>query len=212
VKKLLRAGANVNAPDKDGHTALHFAPGTGNVALVQLLLGGGANVRAQSTDGYTALHAAAVQREVRIVELLLAAGADVNARTKDNVTPLMSSVGSPYSDPSVSLALIRAGADVNVADREGRTALWIATTDSTPEVMEDLLKRHADPNVQPTTLGPSGDTPLHMAAMNGLQGEVELLLRYGADPSIRNANGETPAEVANPKFPKIKEILSSRKR
>jgi ankyrin repeat protein len=212
VRKLLRAGVDVNAMDTDGNTALKCAAESGNIAVVQALLGAGANVRAQSADGYTALHAAAVEREVRIVELLLAAGADVNARTKNNVTPLMSSIGSPYSDPKVSLVLIRGGADVNAADPDGRTALWIATTDSTPEVMEELLKRHADPNVQPRTLGPSGDTPLHMAAMNGLKTEVELLLRYGADPTIRNANGETPADVANPKFPEIKEILSKHSR
>jgi ankyrin repeat protein len=208
VKKLLAAGTEINVVDASGYTPLQYAASGDNVEVVKALLRAGANVNFPGIDGYTALHAAAVDRQVRIIGLLVSAGADVNARTKDNVTPLMSSIGSPYSSAEVSLALIRGGADVSVADSDGRTALWIATTDSTPEVMEELLKRHADPNVQPRSLGFPGETPLHMAAMNGLKNEVELLLRYGADPTIRNAKGETPADVANPKFPEIKGILS----
>jgi ankyrin repeat protein len=196
VKRLLASGVDANAGDANGYTPLQYAVGSGNVKLVRALLAAGADVNARAADGYTALHAAAVDREVNIVELLLASG----------VTPLMCSVGSPYGDAKVSLALIRAGADVNAADLNGEAAFWIAATSSPLEVVEEMLKKGADPNVRyPRS---TGNTPLHMAAMNGLKDEVELLLRYGADPTIRNANGETPADVTNPKLPVIKEILS----
>jgi ankyrin repeat protein len=148
-----------------------------------------------------------VERNLEIVEALLAAGADVNARTKDNVTPLMCSIGSPYSDPKISLVLIRAGADVNAADSNGRTVLWGAATGPI-EVLEELLKKGADPNVQYPRL--TGNTPLHMAAWSGLTAEVELLLRYGANPAIPNGEGQTPLDVANEKFPQIREIISRR--
>jgi ankyrin repeat protein len=53
-----------------------------------------------------------------------------------------------WGKPEITLALINAGADVNVAESDGDTALWIATTESSLEVMEALLKKGADPNVQ----------------------------------------------------------------
>src|SRR5205807_8636602 len=140
------------------------AAGSGGIKVVRELLAAGANVNARAADGCTALHAAAVERDVQIVELLLAAGADVNARTKDDITPLMCSIGSPYSDPTVGLALIRAGADVNIVDSQGHTALWDAATSGAPEELEEILKKGADPNVRypPST----GNTPLHIAALN----------------------------------------------
>jgi ankyrin repeat protein len=214
VKKLLADGVDVNAVGANGATplqeavgGLEYSPAGGNIEVVKTLLRAGANVNASGADGYTALHAAAVQREVGVVEVLLAAGADVNARTKNNVTPLMCSIGSPYSDPKISLALIRAGADVNAVSSNGEAVLWSAATGPT-EVLEELLKRGANPNVQTKAAGFPGFTPLHMAAMSGLKDEVELLLRYGADPMVRNGDGQTPLDVANPKFPEIKQILS----
>src|SRR2546430_806283 len=72
VRSLLTAGANPNATDARGGTALQYAASSGKIAVVQLLLAAGANVRAQDHDGSTALHAAAVDRELPIVELLLA--------------------------------------------------------------------------------------------------------------------------------------------
>ncbi|HYJ05472.1 MAG TPA: ankyrin repeat domain-containing protein [Chthoniobacterales bacterium] len=203
VRKLLTARADPNGPDSEGNTPLHYAVSSGKIAVVETLLAGGANVRACSRSGYTALHAVAVDRQVRIAELLLAAGADINARTDDNVTPLLASVGSPYSDSKMSLTLIRAGADVNIADSDGRTALWLCS-----QVCEELLKRGADPNIKARALGFPGYTPLHMAAMNGYTEKVKLLLQSGADPSIRNDTGETPLDITNVKFAEVRELLT----
>jgi ankyrin repeat protein len=209
VKSLLDLGGDPNAADGQGVSAIQYAASSGQTAVVQELLSRGANIRASARNGSTALHVAAVDRDVRLVDLLLAAGADVNAQTVDGVTPLMASLGSPYSDTKISLALIRAGADVNIADSEGRTALWISVTESSDEVLEELLKRGANPNVQPKTLGFPGYTPLHMAAMNGATKMVELLVRHGADPGIVNSKGETPLDITNVKFDGIRRILSS---
>src|SRR5207302_2569010 len=189
-------------------TPLMIACKNSNHASVSKLLAAGADVNIHTEAGYTALHAAAIERNAQIIQALISAGADVNSRTKNNITPLICSVGSPYSDPKIALALIRAGADVNVADVEGETALWIATTDSSLEVMEELLKDGANPNVQPQSLAFRGNTPLHMAALNGLTAQVELLLHYGANPTLRNANRQRPVDVVNENFPQIREILN----
>jgi hypothetical protein len=53
----------------------------------------------------------------------------------------MNAVSMPYGKPEIALELIRVGANVNVADSEGRTALWLATTDSDVSVVKALFGR-----------------------------------------------------------------------
>lgn len=201
VEKLLKAGADVNARTPGGSTALHFAAHREDgLPVVEALLNAHADVNASTPDGYTPLHVAVYWSDVRVVNALIRAHADVNARTKkDNITPLLRSIDMAFGKPEITLALIQAGADVNVAETGGYTALYVATTESSDEVVEALLKKGADPNV---LVG--GDRPLHMAADNALTDKVELLLRYGADPTLRNAGGQTPLDVVNMNFPEKK--------
>jgi ankyrin repeat protein len=176
-------------------TPLMSAAGKGDLPTVEKLLGERADVNAADADGYTALHYAVHCGDVKVVRALLAAGADVNARTKNNVTPLINSINMACGKPEISLVLIESGADVNVADSQGNTALWIATTESSPSVIEALLRKGADPNVQSKSLGFVGDTPLHMAAANGLVRPLTLLLEYHAKTTIQNARGQTASDV-----------------
>jgi ankyrin repeat protein len=208
VETALVAGADPNHLDAQGGSPLEYAAASGNISVVKALLANGASVRGASPDGYTALHAAAVEKNVAIVELLLAAGADVNAKTTNGVSPLLASVGSPYTSSDVSLTLISHGADVNIADSEGRTPLLTAISDSSPRVVEELLKKGANPNAQSESIGYPGYTPLHMAALSGSTEDVELLLRYGADPTIRNAEGQTALDVTHVKFEQVRKMLS----
>ncbi|MGH9710508.1 MAG: ankyrin repeat domain-containing protein, partial [Candidatus Acidiferrales bacterium] len=71
------------------------------------------------------------------------------------------------------------------------------------EVMQELLKRGANPNAQ----NDAGESPLHMAAMNGLVDRVQLLLQYGANATLRNAEGKTPLDVANKKWLQVRELM-----
>jgi len=88
VELLLAAGADVDAKDEDGWTALHDAAWGGHAAVAELLLAAGADVNAQDNDGWIALHDAARNGHSAVVELLLEAGADVNAKNKNGWTAL----------------------------------------------------------------------------------------------------------------------------
>lgn len=88
--------------------------------------------------------------------------------------------------------LIKAGADVNVADFAGWTPLHEASNRGWISIAKHLLKAGANVNVQ----GLENDTPLHDASINGHKKLVELLLKHGANPLQPNAKGKTPLDVA----------------
>lgn len=86
VEKLLAHGADVNATDDDGDTALHGAAQTGNVEIIGMLLDKGANPNAKNTVGGTPLMWAAVYGNVDAVQLLLKRGADASLKDDGGVT------------------------------------------------------------------------------------------------------------------------------
>jgi hypothetical protein len=85
------SGANVNAKDDHGYTALHYAAyraSPSRFRVWQLLLAAGADVNATSHSGDTPLYFAACDSWPAAVELLLSAGAAADAKNLDGVTPL----------------------------------------------------------------------------------------------------------------------------
>src|ERR1044071_6686609 len=95
VKKLLKDGADVNAAQGDGMTALHWAALNGDAEMAQMLLYAGANVGAKTRiGGYTPLHLAAQVGNAAVIAPLVAAGAQVAAATSTGATPLMEAAHS----------------------------------------------------------------------------------------------------------------------
>lgn len=162
VKTLLAKGADINAKDHDGMTALMLASITGHVDVVQVLLAKGADVETKENDGATALILASENGFTEVVKALLAKGADVNARlttkmvatggppignlvpmrvTKDGRTALMLASGSGYLE--VVKALLAKGANVNAKAYDGTTALDAATAGGHADVRALLLKAGA---------------------------------------------------------------------
>jgi len=105
------------------------------------------------------------------------------------------------------LRLIKAGADIHETDKNGVTLLHHAVRFRSPAAVEALLRLGAAVN---QTCKRSGSTALHRAVTStgapGTAGKsaqareiVEILLRYGADPSIKNKLGKKPADYVRDK-------------
>lgn len=143
VARLLQAGATAGRADKDGRTALSVAAARGNTSSVVALLRAGAPIGATDKRGRTALHEAAENGHADAVTELAAAVAEaaggaargarlVDARDDGGRTALMSVVrhategGDADACRKVATALVRASADVNIADAAGATPLHLA--------------------------------------------------------------------------------------
>ena len=184
IRTLLQQRADVNAPQIDGMTALHWATYQDDVQTAELLVRAGANVKAANRYGVTPLSLACTNGNDAIVELLLKAGADPNAALPGGETPLMTAarVGSLVSVK----ALLSRGANVHSKDdRRGQTALMWAAADGHARVAEMLIEVGADFR---TRLA-SGFTPLLFAVREGRTDVVRVLLKAGAD-----ANETVPVE------------------
>ena len=89
VNRLIRAGGEVNAPDKlYGYTPLHFASVKGHVEVVNRLIHAGGDVnKKQHGTGRVPLHWASVNGQVEVITALLVAGADNTIKTRYGKTP-----------------------------------------------------------------------------------------------------------------------------
>lgn len=144
VRTLLKDGADVNAAQGDGMTALHWAAMKNDVELAQMLVYAGANVRATTRlGGYTPLLLAAKHGGAPLVSVLLKAGADPKAATSTGTTPLM--LAATSGDAEAVTALLDAGAEVDAKESAmGQTSLMFATAFNRLEAMKVLLARGAD--------------------------------------------------------------------
>jgi ankyrin repeat protein len=144
VRKLLKGGADVNAAQGDGMTALHWAAQKGDPELVGMLLSAGANVRATTRlGGYTPIHLASQAGHAQVVAALLAAGASSDVKTVTGASALMLAARSGSVDTATRL--IENGADVNAKESaHGQTALMVAAGLDRADLVKLLLARGAD--------------------------------------------------------------------
>jgi ankyrin repeat protein len=144
VRALIKGGADVNAAQGDGMTALHYAAINGDAEMTSMLLYAGANVGAKTRiGGYTPLHLAAQLGHATVIAPLMAAGAPVGAVTATGTTPLMQAAHSGNQD-AVRI-LIENGADLNAKETaNGQTALMFAAASDRVDVVKMLIARGAD--------------------------------------------------------------------
>ena len=182
VRLLINAGADVNASDLFQVSPLIFAIFNGHDTIAKMLIDAGADVHSGNARGYNALHLAAGRgRSTEILNLLLTQKAmDVNVRSpKDGATPVFLA----FHTGRIELAewLLKAGADVNIADASDTSILHHMAKDHRIDRAQLLL----DHGASATRVNRYGSTPLIWAIREPRNIEmVKLLTEYGAHPHI----------------------------
>ena len=193
IRTLLKQHADVNAPQADGMTALHWAAYRDDFESAKALVEAKASVAVTNRYGVTPLSLACQNGNASVVELLLERGADPNTTLRGGETVLMTAARTGKARPVN--ALLKRGADVNAKERRGQTALMWAAADGHTEVVELLIKAGADIHA---TLPDSGFTPFFFAARNGRTEVVRTLLKAGIDVNKgmepRRPGGKAPSK------------------
>ncbi len=193
VRSLLRRGADVNAAQGDGMTALHWAARSGNAELAAVLIYAGANLAATTRiGGYTPLHLAAAGGRSVMVEALLRAGAEPEPlTTSGGAVPLHLAAGA--GSVAAVDALLKHGAAVDAREaRWGQTPLMFATSRGRLEAAQRLIAGGADLSV--TT---RAEEPPALAAERRVGTKVRelVLASFRDDEPAGTSWRPTPAEV-----------------
>jgi ankyrin repeat protein len=192
---LLKHGANVNATDDDGETALHRAAFGGHKAMVQLLVEDyKADVEAMDNDGWLALHWAAFSGKEAIVRLLVEDyKADVGAKDNNDITVLHAAAQSG-NEAVVRLLVEDYKADVGAKDNDGTMVLHGAAGSGNEAVVRLLVEDYkADVGAKDN----DGWTVLHAAAGSGNEAVLRLLVEdYKADVGAKDNDDWTVLHAA----------------
>eukprot|EP00118_Oscarella_pearsei_P008950 m.48729 g.48729 ORF g.48729 m.48729 type:complete len:974 (+) comp33916_c0_seq2:40-2961(+) len=194
IKSLLQNSnfiGTIDQEEEEGRTALHIASINGYSLCVRVLLESGAHIDAQDIYGSTAFHLAATQPHVKCMQELISHGADVLLRDGNGQTVLHCAVRSRFV-AAVECILQNSSIDVDGIDNISSSPLHYATAEGLTDVVTCLVTGGADP----TLLGLDGLSSLHLAVKNGMDvALVEALLRGTPNPSIWNADQETPLDL-----------------
>jgi len=221
VHALLQRNADVNGPQADGTTALHWAARLDDLETADVLIRAGANASAANREGATPLLLAALNGSAAMIEKLIKAGANPNAPlTQYGDTALM--MAARTGKPDAVNVLLENGAQVAAQETwGGTTALMWAVAESHPAIVTALIAHGADVNARsnfvpaangrgfegrtPVAPRPSQGveefasgwlTPLMFAAREGDVASTRLLMAAGADVDAIAGDGKDALGLA----------------
>ncbi|CAG8069987.1 unnamed protein product [Penicillium olsonii] len=190
VQNLLSKGADVNAANDLGQTALMVAASYGHEDITRSLLEYGATINAHSTDGQTALTAAAIRGYERIVRMLVASGARVDEGKDGGVVAL--SQAAAYGQDRIVQFLLDSGADVDAFGWRDETALGLAAVNGNMKVARILLDHGAGVN----HMRSHSQLPLYKAVKGDCVEMARLLVQRGANPLLKKGKFDSAMDLA----------------
>ncbi|KAM9308056.1 uncharacterized protein PAF06_012193 [Gastrophryne carolinensis] len=199
---FLKKGVLLHMPNKAGAVCLHAAARRGHVPVVKALLQKGAQVDARTKENYMALHIAAEACKPQVVQTLLGFGAHVQPKGgKELETPLH--IAARIKDgEKVAEILLKSGADVNMENANGETAMHVAAQYGNIKMITTLMEEGGEVTWQ----SKARENALHTAARHCHLPIVEAILSYLTNEKAEteaascvnqpNQGGETPLHSA----------------
>lgn len=212
VKLLLAGGTVIETwDDEQKKSPLQWAAGRGHKEVVRMLLEQGAEIEEMDDDGKTPLIDAVCNDNIGVARLLLDKGANPDCRDS-RIMSFERSWGNNANVPGAALhhacrrnppnlsmveMLLEKGADVDITDMRGNTALHVAvegmdSSQGRRALVKILLGAGADMDLFNRNL----DTVLHMAVLQGDRNLVKLLVENGADRCRPNSGLNIPLHLA----------------
>lgn len=206
LRDLVLAGVDVNYATAQGQTALGFLlagmhdESNGRMfrrnaeQCLDFLLRHGADPGLGDPSPFVL---AAMGRRLHLVQAMLAAGVDINKTIGEGQTALFMSLLAPDAgqpvDDRCALVLLNAGADSSLKHESGAMPIHLAAASNYLGALQALLDRRPQDVDAKTNIG---ITPLMMAATEGHAEAVRLLLKFGADRTLKDDEGLTAKDVA----------------
>jgi ankyrin repeat protein len=184
-------GADINARDSRGRTALYWTGISGLLECAQMLVDAGADIDAEVEGWGSALYCAVKNNHFDVVKLLLDQGARVDVKCANGMTCLHQAVLNSRED--ILKILLEHGSEVDALYWKGSTPLRLASgfPGHLPSA-EILLQHGADIN----HADDSGWTPLHVATAVGHEALTKLYIEHGADIEAETSASITPLMLA----------------
>ena len=182
VKRELNIDASlINKTDANGNTMLMIACQSKNIGVVKTLLEMGAQgtINKQNAVGDTALHIACKNGYSAIASVLVLNGADLTIKNVLGKTPI-----EVCTDPALKAKLELHQANVK--------KMFNFVKNNRTQDLQQLLQTFRGVNIVDLT---TGDTPLHIACQLGNKDIALLLIQAGANPALKNKNGQTPFDL-----------------
>ena len=172
LKADLRSGADVNAAQGDGFTALHWAAKLGNREVAEILIAAGADIEATTRLGsHMPLHVAAAAGQADVTEALLKAGAPVAVPTNTGARSVHFAAAA--GDPATLEVLVAHGADVDSVEPQwGQTPLMFAAAIGRTAAVEALMEAGANPAVTAKVLDVAARAEQNLAARRARQERI----------------------------------------
>lgn len=191
VREFMRRGADANASDSQGNTALHRAAFTNKAAAIDALAEAGADVEATDVAGWTPLHDAAAEGSSDAVLALTRNGANPNRLDLEGRSPLH--LAAEHGHLQAVEHLLAAGAEAGVRFGNSEcSALDFAAVGGHLDVLGVIVRRGVDVNATDS----GGRTALHRAAFFNQAGAIEIIVEAGGCVTQEDGVGRTSFGVA----------------
>jgi ankyrin repeat protein len=214
MKLLIDAGLNVNITNEKGETLLYSAILAGDEDTVLLIIEKGADIRATGVAGITPIQLAVGHNEPKVVAKLVAMGVPVDEKTTDGYTLAEMAVYEGHPEilemllakgAKVNLdfcvlwairdghgksvdVLLKHGANPNVMNENGETAIWLASETGETEAVQALIAHHAHIDFPDKN---QNIPPIAIASHNGQLANVKILAEAGAKLEAKDNSGFT---------------------